>query len=726
MKSHVLFLSLVLVIPAAIAQNKTPRSSDDPSVLGSLISSRPQYKREQIIGNILGGALEQMHLSEKKIERNDELSAQAFKAYLERVDYGKQFLTTSDVKALERFKTKMDDMFLKGDLEILDATAELMNKRIGQIEKHVEKLLEKPLDYKKKDFIETDPKKRQFSLSEKELFAHWERLMKFEVESRIIDQREEQNGLATDEKGNKKKPVSDKKLTEVEIEKEARSKALKSYKKLFSRLVNEKKGDKLDKFYNSVTKIFDPHTSYLIPDDKEDFDIEMSGKLEGIGAILREDNSYIKVERIVPGSASWKTKEVEAEDVILKVGQGSEEPVDIVDMSLRDAVKLIRGKKGTEVRLTIKKPNGLIKVVPIVRDTVEIEESYVKGTMLELSPAKSKIGYINIPKFYRDFNDRAGRNVTDDTRREIERLNKLNVDGLIVDLRNNGGGALEDARMISGLFIEKGPIVQVKARGEVVDILEDTDPKIDFKKPVVVLINRFSASASEIVAAALQDYGRAVIVGGEFSHGKGTVQAVVDLDGYLPPMLKDYSPLGALKITIQKFYRVNGSSTQYKGVTPDIILPDQFAHLESGEKFLDYSIPWGEVKPKQFQRWPTKWDVKTLRAASFARIKDNEKFQHLLDAMKWYKNQKEKTKRSLVLTDFEKERKEVRERTDLFKKEEESKNLKVVDLSGSKEKVQIEKFEEFSKTLKKDPVIEESIMILNDMMSTKSLSLNKR
>src|SRR5690606_31588976 len=259
-------------------------------------------------------------------------------------------------------------------------------------------------------------------------------------------------------------------------------------------------------------------------------------------------------------------------------------------------VKLIRGKKGTEVRLTIKKPNGLVKVVPIVRDVVEIEESYVKGTVLELSPLKTKIGYINIPKFYRDFNDRNGRNVTDDTRKEIERLNKLGVDGLIVDLRNNGGGALEDARMISGLFIEKGPIVQVRANTGTPDILVDNDPKIDFQKPVVVLINRFSASASEIVAAALQDYERAVIVGGEFSHGKGTVQAVVDLDGYVSPMAKSYSPLGALKITIQKFYRVNGSSTQYKGVTPDIILPDQFSHLESGEKFLDYSIPWGEVK----------------------------------------------------------------------------------------------------------------------------------
>jgi carboxyl-terminal processing protease len=266
------------------------------------------------------------------------------------------------------------------------------------------------------------------------------------------------------------------------------------------------------------------------------------------------------------------------------------------------------------------------------------------------------------------------------------------------------------------------PIVQVKAHGGAVDILTDTDSTVDFKKPTVVLINRFSASASEIVAAALQDYNRAVIVGGEFSHGKGTVQAVVDLDTYVSPMAKAYSPLGALKITIQKFYRINGSSTQYKGVTPDIILPDQFSHLESGEKFLDYSIPWGEVKPVKYTKWKEDWHIKKLRENSAARVKKSEKFQHIQDAIGWYKEQKENTKRSLVLTDFEKERKEVREKTDVFKKEQENGNLKVVDLSGNKDKAAQEKHEEFQKTLRKDAVIEESVMILNDMLTKTKLS----
>jgi carboxyl-terminal processing protease len=717
MKSHLLLLGLALMTSGAVAQQtSSPLStSDDPSILGSIMNPKPRYTREMVLGNILKGALENMHFTGKEIDNN--LSKEAFKVYLERLDYGKQFLLESDVKKLEKFRDRFDDMIVEGNLEILDVSSELMNKRIGQIEKNVETILSKPMDYNKKDAIETDSKKRTFAKTEKDLFGHWDRLMKFEVLNRIVDKKEEQNGLMTDEKGNKKKPLSDKKLTDVEIEKDAREKTLKSYKKFFSRLVNEKRSDKLDKFYNSITKVFDPHTNYLVPEEKEDFDIDMSGKLEGIGAILREDNSYIKVERIVPGSASWKTKEVEAEDIILKVGQGKDEPVDVVDMSLRDAVKMIRGKKGSEVRLTIKKPNGLIKVVPIIRDVVEIDESYVKGTVLELTPIKKKIGYITIPKFYRDFNDRAGRNVTDDTRREIERLNREGVEGLIVDLRNNGGGALEDARMISGLFIEKGPIVQVKANQGTPDILADSDSKIDFQKPVIVLINRFAASASEILAAALQDYNRAVIVGGEFTHGKGTVQAVVDLDGYISPMAKSYSPLGALKITIQKFYRVNGSSTQFKGVTPDIVLPDQFSHLESGEKFLDYAIPWSDVRAVKYDKWKAKYDLKQLRLASQQRVKKNEKFNHLISSIDWYKNQKEKTKRSLVATDFERERKILREKADVFKKEEENKDLLVRDLSpNARDKAQLEKFEDFAKTLKKDAVIEESLMIINDML----------
>ena len=716
MKYSYLSLSLLLAATSAQAQfgTSTEKSSDNPSVIGTLMTKKPENPREMVLGNLLKRVLEYMHLSQKEV--NDEISKDAFKVYLERIDYGKQFLLEEDVKKLKAFEIKFDDMMISGDLQILDVTTELMNKRIGAIEAHVEKILSKPMDFSKKETIETDPKKRQFLKSEKDLFEHWNKLMKYEVLNRIVDTEEEQKGVATDAKG-KKKPKPTKQLSAAEIEKEAREKVLKSWKKIFSRLVNEKKSDKLDKFYNAITKVFDPHTNYLIPEEKEDFDIDMSGKLEGIGAILREDNSYIKIEKVVPGSASWKTKELDAEDTILKVGQGDDEPVDVVDMSLRDAVKLIRGKKGTVVKLTVKKPNGLIKVVPIVRDVVEIEESYAKGSVLELGSQKMKVGYINIPKFYRDFNDPNGRSVTDDTLKEMKKLINKGVEGLILDLRNNGGGALEDARKISGLFIEEGPIVQVKGSSGSVDVLSDDDPKIEFSKPVIVLINRFSASASEIVAAALQDYKRAVIVGGEFSHGKGTVQAVIDLDGYIAPVAKAYSPMGALKITIQKFYRVNGSSTQYKGVTPDIVLPDQYSHLESGEKFLDYSIPWGEVKPVRYKAWTPTWDIKKLKNDSAGRVAKSEKFKHINDSINWYKEQKQSSQRSLAKVDFEKKREEVRKMSDLFNQEKENTDLIVTDLvDGKKDKAAQEKYDDYVKTLRKDAVLEESMLIMHDLV----------
>jgi carboxyl-terminal processing protease len=678
-----------------------------------------------VLGNILKGALENLHLANKTV--NDDLSREAFKLYLERIDYGKQFLTEADVKALSTYADKMDDELVSGRLTLLDETTKLYNKRLPQVEGWITSILAKPLDYKKKETLETDAEKRKFVKSEAELKALWERILKYDVMGRLADLKEERDQdpakKAEEEKKTskkKKKSAADgedlKKMDDVALEAKARAKTAESFKKILGRLKEERMSDKFDKFYNSLARVYDPHTNYLVPDEKEDFDIDMSGKLEGIGAILREEGSYIKVDRIVPGSASWKTKELDSEDTILKVAQGGDEPVDVVDMPLRDAVKLIRGKKGSEVRLTVKKPNGLIKTVPIVRDVVEIEESYVKGTILEMSASKTKVGYINVPKFYRDFNDRLGRNCTDDVRKELVRMKKENIQGLILDLRNNGGGALEDARMISGLFIEKGPIVQVKASTGTVEVLADQDPSIEFDKPMIVLINRFSASASEIVAAALQDYGRALIVGGEFSHGKGTVQLVVDLDNYVAPMAKAYSPLGALKITIQKFFRVNGSSTQYKGVTPDVILPDPYAHLESGEQFLKHSIPWAKVKAVPYTAWKPALDKKKLISQSQTRVKKDVRFQRIAETISWYDQRRKLTSKDLTMDAFLKERKEVKERADSLEKEEESKNVSVKSLDSIKDKVAQEKFDEFQKTLKIDPVIEESMNIIKDMI----------
>lgn len=723
------FLSLALLLSFSTTLHaqklfSSEKPETESQVHGSLVNDQG-FTREVVLGNILKGALENMHLANKSID--DKLSKEAFKLYLERVDYGKQFLTDADVATLRKFETQMDDQLQAGKLTIVDATTQIMNQRLPQVETWINELLAKPLDYSKKESLETDAEKRKYSKNEKELRELWSKVLKYDVMSRLADLKEERDQdpakkaeEAKKPKNKKKKSAADgedlKKMDDVALEAKARKKTAESFKKILQRLKDEKKNDKLDKFYNSIARVFDPHTNYLIPEEKEDFDIDMSGKLEGIGAILREEGSYIKVERIVPGSASWKTKELDAEDTILKVAQGRDEPVDVVDMPLRDAVKLIRGKKGSEVRLTVKKPNGLVKTVAIVRDVVEIEDSYVKGTIIEDKKTKTKVGYINVPKFYRDFNDRSGRNCTVDVQKELIRMKREKIQGLILDLRNNGGGALEDARMISGLFIEKGPIVQVKASTGSVEILADQDSTVEFDKPMIVLINRFSASASEIVAAALQDYGRAIIVGGEFSHGKGTVQLVVDLDNYVSPAMKTYSPLGALKITIQKFYRINGSSTQYKGVTPDIILPDPYAHLESGEQFLKHSIPWAKVKPVSFKAWTPKYSLSNVAAKSEKRVAKDARFSKVRETVTWYDARRKQTVKDLTMVGYLKDRKEVKERAEALEKEEESKDLVVKSLDSLSEKVAQEKFDEFSKGLRVDPVIEESVMIIKDML----------
>ena len=376
-----IFASLLLVVSLPVlAQGLSLLDKDSKPVMGAL-KKEPSYTREMVLGNILKGALENMHLANKTI--NDDLSKLAFKLYIERIDFGKQFLTQDDVNALKSYETRMDDELTSGRRSILDSTATIMAKRIPQVEKWIDELLSKPLDYSKKESIESDPEKRSFAKSDNELKAHWAKILKYDVMGRLADLQEErdQDPVKAEEekkknKKNKKRSSADgedlKKLSEKQLEEKARKKTAESYKKILQRLKDERPSDKLDKFYNSIARVYDPHTNYLIPDEKEDFDIDMTGKLEGIGAILREDGSYIKVERVVPGSASWKTKQLDAEDTILKVAQGKEEPVDVVDMPLRDAVKLIRGKKDSEVSLNIKKPNRLVKTITINRYVVEI------------------------------------------------------------------------------------------------------------------------------------------------------------------------------------------------------------------------------------------------------------------------------------------------------------------------------------------------------------------
>lgn len=728
-----LFAGLIVVLTSqSFAQLMSKEKAEDkkPKLIGTITPEFNPSPREMILGNILEKFLTNYHYERKQVDNS--VSEKAFKLYLERLDFGKQFLLKSDVDELSNYKFKMDDQFKSGNLTIVSVSNKILKKRQAYVKDFVLKYLDKNITYNGKEKYQTDPDKRDYVKNLDELKKRWERALTYETLIQYLELKDEQEEMLNpkkDKKRDKKKKKETakakkekeelKKLSDKQLRAKAREKVKKRYKKVFKRLAEEKRDDRLDKFYNSVTRVYDPHTHYLMPEEKEDFDIDMKGKLQGIGALLREEGSYIKVERIIPGSASWKGKELEAGDIILAVGQGSADPVDIVDMSIRDAVKLIRGEKDTEVRLTVKKQSGDKKVISIIRDVVVLEEAYVKGAKLKLNEKDFKVGYINVPKFYRDFDDDEGRNCSTDVKNELLKFKKdPKVKGIILDLRGNGGGALKDAALMSGLFIEEGPIVQVKNHEGSKEKYSDDDDEIYNSQPLIVLVDRFSASASEIVAAAMQDYERAVIVGSsKKTHGKGTVQAIIDRLGARAGIpINKIGELGAIKITIQMFFRVNGGSTQFKGVVPDIILPDQFEYFESGEESLDYAIPYQKVKAVKYKKWDKDLNLDKLKSASEKRVAKNKLFKKIQESVEFYTKRKEDTERTLNLKEMIAFKEETKKKAEEFKVEEAIGSFTVETDSKKRDEVEEERAKEFKEGLAKDPVIEESLNIMSDMI----------
>ncbi len=450
----------------------------------------------------------------------------------------------------------------------------------------------------------------------------------------------------------------------------------------------------------------------------------MRGSLEGIGALLREDDGFIKVIRIIPGSASARQGSLKAEDIILQVAQEGEEPVDITDMRLRDAVRLIRGPKGQAVILTVKRSDGVTEVIRIVRDVVQIEETFVKSSVMD-SPDGRRTGYIFIPSFYRDFegtrNGANGRNSTEDTLKEINNLKAQNVDGIVLDLRDDGGGALVDAVDITGLFIKSGPVVQVLNKYGDKRVLSDTNDGVSYDGPLVVLVNKFSASASEIVAAALQDYHRAVIVGGKHTHGKGTVQTIINLNENIPLLnVRKYEDLGALKVTIQKFYRVTGSSTQYKGVESDIVLPNLFEYIKSGERYLDYSLPWDSIAPVDFTPYKSKqpFNMAKLREMSLMRVAQDKGFKIISEEAARGAERSENTMLTVQIDDMRLKRDEarlMREKVGAYYRKYRDEAGDDPDFEGQ-DADQEDPKDKWLKDVKQDPYIREAVNIVGDII----------
>lgn len=667
-----------------------------------------QFEKNQVLQDMLMSVLNQAHYNPLKVD--DNFSEKAFNLYIKRLDISKKFLLQEDVDALSKYKKNIDDEINNGSFEFYKLSADLIAKRIKEKENWSKEILATPFNYSVDEEYETDGEKIKFSTTEEELKTEWKKMLKYQTIARLDDM------LTGQEKAKAKKDTVFVEKTFDSLEVDARRKTLKANVDWFKRLNKLTTRDRFSTYINTITGLYDPHTEYFAPREKKKFDQSMSGQFEGIGARLQSKDGILKVSEIIVGSPSFKQGELKAGDEIHKVGQGANEPVDITNMDMDDAIDLIKGKKGTEVRLTVKKPDASFKVIPIVRDVIEIDETYAKSAVLN---NKKKIGYIYLPMFYADFTRNGAHRSSADMKKEIEKLKAQGVEGIIVDLRDNGGGSLQEVVDMAGLFIPRGPIVQVKDKAGRVHVMEDKNTDVTWDGPLAIMVNHGSASASEILAAAIQDYKRGVIIGTQ-SFGKGTVQSFYNLDQYLLPQFDTIRPLGEVKITNQKFYRINGGATQLKGVMPDVVLPDPYAFIEVGEKELDYPMAWDEIMKAPYEEYAG-INYPKVKKGSSERIKTSPAFKLIETESKELKAKKDDTKYSLSLEKFRAEQKQMRES---YKKYDELKvNIKnfSADLPNYDQEVLRSDTTKLNREIKwvgniqKDNYIFEASNVINDM-----------
>ncbi|MFT6700026.1 MAG: carboxyl-terminal processing protease [Porticoccaceae bacterium] len=668
----------------------------------------PDPEKDKVLILVLKNILTRGHFVVK--EMNDEFSEQVFNSFVDGLDPSKRYFTQEDLKEFSQYKYEIDNQLLRDDLTFYKLVYNRFLTKIKNAKSYYGALLEQPFNFRKKETIDIDYEKVLYAQNDNQLIDYWRKQLKLQTIGRVQEQTELQTSKVKKDENFKIKSFDT-------LEKEARAEVLKNMDELYIRIEELEHDDWFSTFLNSVVGAFDPHTTYMAPRIKERFDQSMSGKLEGIGARLQKKGIYTHIFELVSGGPAWKQGELEAGDIILKVAQGDEEPLDIVGMRLDDAIKFIKGKKGTEVRLTVKKKlDGSIKVISIIRDVVQLDETFVKSSIVEKNGKKYAI--IDLPSFYIDFQDQNSRDSAKDMEKEIERLKTESVTGLIVDLRNNGGGSLKTAIEISGLFINKGPIVQVKYRGENPIIKEDTDPQVQWDGSLVILVNEFSASASEIFAAAMQDYKRAVILGGNQTYGKGTVQNILPINQFYPNYEKD---LGYLKMTIQKFYRVNGGSTQKEGVYSDIAMPSRYSYMKVGERDLEGALAWDKVPKATYTQTDSYANFADVVYSSKQRIASNTNFKLINEYAKWLKKNQEENSYSLNYKKFFNE-------SDL--KEKEAEKFKSVfdyksDLTYSSPKYEQSLFKDnkdladkrmaWHKNLSKDMYISEALNVLSEL-----------
>ncbi len=674
-----------------------------------------QEEKEALIIQTVMRNIERMHFQPRQID--DEFSEDVFDLYIDRTFGQGRFITEEDLTRLKIYKDDIDNEVNEGRYDFFNMAIEILDANHKKTQKYYREILAKPFDFSIKEEVEMDGEKRGVAKNDAELKEFWRKYLKYEVLQKYLEAKTSQEKAI--ENGDKDVEVK----MDKELEQEAREDVLDMFDKWYARMEKLKREDRIGYFINTVTSVFDPHTNYYKPIDKENFNIRFSGRLEGIGARLQTDDDYTKVSSIIVGGPAWKGKELEENDVIMKVAQqGDVEPVDIKGMTINDVVQLIRGKKDTEVRLTVKKVDGTIKEITIVRDIVIIDESFAKSLILKEEEG-DRVGYLYLPSFYADFQNPDGRMCATDVGIELEKLKAANVDGIILDLRNNGGGSLRDVVKMSGYFIEKGPIVQVKSRTRNPRILKDTDPNVQYGGPLVVMVNSFSASASEILAAALQDYDRAIIVGSPTTFGKGTVQRFIPLDETISGY-EDLKPLGDLKLTMQKFYRVNGGSTQLKGVASDIVLPDNYQYIKTGEREQDKPLKWTEIDGVSYSQdvLHVKPVLSLIKKNSAARLSGNSIFNKIDEYAKKVKEQRDETSYSLEYNAFKQADEELENEAEAYK--DLFKDVIIDDVENLPEDISViekneaktERNKEWKKNVSKDVYIKETMAILHDLI----------
>ena len=571
--------------------------------------------KEKLLIEVVKYVVEKGHYS--TLDINDDISEKIYNTYLEQLDAQKRFFLQSDIRQFEKYKFKLDDQLKDQDLTFFNLVYETSRKRINEVKNYYEEIMNNSFDFSSNEDINLDFENKSYARNSNEIKNRWRKQLKYSTLD-IISLKLGDSIKVIDNKTRNESMTLIKKNTDD----------------FFDYVEEMDRDDWFANYINAFLNQLDPHTVYFNPEDKDRFDTNISGKFDGIGARLQKTEGTVKIVDIIVGGPIWKDKLLDVGDIILKVAQENQDPVNIIGMKLDDAIKLIKGPADSFVTLTVKKISGEIKDVLIKRGVVELEELYAKSTLI--NKGDKNYGYISLPKFYIDFSDRKSRNSANDVKNEIIKLKNNGISGLILDLRNNGGGALQTVVDMTGLFIERGPIVQVKSTGNRKQILYDKDPQVVWDGPLVILMNKMSASASEILAGALQDYNRAVIIGNEKSFGKGTVQNVIDLNRFISNSSYD---LGALKITTDKFYRINGESVQLEGVKSDIVIPDSYKYIFNGEKDEKNPLQWDKISPANFDKWAKRDYLNKISSENQSRIDNDDYYSLINDRAQWLKDQ---------------------------------------------------------------------------------------